>query len=351
MPKASLKAIRERRRCLIDLLGAEDLTIAELAERSDVTTRTIETDLGVLEQAGGLHRHRDGRAWRYSWRGCPPHLPGTPVDLLTHREVLALVTARGLLRDPRGHAPELRDEDYPGWLDGALDGLLRRLGLDAEADGITPDAIQVSRFAARPEDPAVLRPVLESVFAGAALRFIYTNLAGRTHPVHARPLRLILIRGEFHCLACDGGTDAGQARIKQYRLARMREVVITAAQPTDAPDRIPRSRLDGRMLEAFCATGSEENGQRRRVRLAVGPKAWPHIEGRTWGSNQRIDQAPARPPRRLAPPGIHHLRSGRMPPLGPLVRRRAARRGPGGTVQVVAATGDGTAGRGSGGVG
>jgi predicted DNA-binding transcriptional regulator YafY len=96
---------------------------------------------------------------------------------------------------------------------------------------------------------------------------------------------MVLIRGEWYCIAW--------ARIlRTFRLARMVEVQITKKMPKNTPAHIPSQEVDDLLAESFFATGSTDPGRRSRVVLAVSPGAWPFVQGRTWGINQRIDEAP-----------------------------------------------------------
>jgi len=92
-----------------------------------------------------------------------------------------------------------------------LDGLLERLGLEEEARAIAPEAVQVSRFAARGEDPATLEERYRALVGGRALRCVYSNNDRQRHEVHCRPVRLVNIHGEWHLIAWAREQAAGVA--------------------------------------------------------------------------------------------------------------------------------------------
>jgi len=286
----------ERRIAIIEACREQPHDRVELATALDTSPRTIGTDLRWLRARFPRQlrqHHDDDRRKRWHWPGPAPHRIADPPHWLTDEELLALVAARGLLRDPRGHGAERRDEPYPGLLDGALHGLLVRLGLAGTAADLAPEAVQVSRFAARAEDPATLDEVFRALLRGESLRFRYTNNANETKDVHCRPLRLINIAGEWHTVAWaphDG--DAAGGRLKQYRVSRIETAGRTVFPPPGCPDHIPQRDIDERFDEAFRATGSSDVAERKRVVLAVSARAWPHLADRSWGGNQRWDHAP-----------------------------------------------------------
>jgi len=266
----------------------------DLRAEFGIGEKTLQGDLAYLRRhfPGQFEESRfDGRK-SYRWTGLPIAILDEPPGHLDHRELVALIAARGLLRRPADGTPvEGRGDDYDGLLDGAIDRLLRRCGLDAEAARIAPDAIQVSRFAALVEPPEHLDAAIAAVVTGDLLAGDYTNLDGATKPVHLRPVRLVLIDGEWLLLANDGRREPP---VKNYRLARFGRLRRTRRElPAGAPAHVPQIEADAHLDAAFRAHGSTDPADRRRVVLAIAPAGIPHVRGRTWGADQHWEDAPA----------------------------------------------------------
>lgn len=306
-----MSSVPDRRRRLIALCCTSERTAADLAKLLRASPRTIADDLRWAKArfVGRFDGRIDSRHRKlFRFDGAPPVVLSTPITALDHEELVALVAARGLLRLPTDGPAERSASPYPGLLDGALHRLLHRSGAVAAATELAPEAIQVFRFAARAQDPALLAVVVAATVRGDAPRFTYTNRQGNTHAVHASPRRLVLFRGEFHSFmwtpatAADSGRDdidplTGRAggetgRIKQYRVGRMRTVERTREQPRGCPASIEQWRIDRELAEAFETTGSTRDRDRHRVRLAVSPQALPHLEERAWGGDQKWTDAP-----------------------------------------------------------
>ena len=232
---------------------------------------------------------------RFEWNGPLLQLLPEPIEWLTDVELAAIVLARGLLRNPQGQPVEAKDTSYPGLFSHALHDLLYRSGLETRADEISPEAIQVSRFAARDEDPESLETVMTAIACNESIIFNYINRHGEAHPAHVHPVRLVLIRGEFHCFAWAGkrkADDAGKGPIRQYRISRMADVRQTPAAPTGCPAIVRQALVDRELVHAFETTGSSDPKDHVHVQLAVSPEARPHLEGRTFGSDQRWIRKP-----------------------------------------------------------
>jgi predicted DNA-binding transcriptional regulator YafY len=294
-----------RRHALLGLLAEGPATADELRRRlaRPCSARTIADDLRSLAQAfpEQVHRSRGGDARVVYWRldGPPPTLLPRPIAALTHDELAALIAARGLLRAPDARTPgwERPSSAYAGDLSAALHGLLERSGLDGEARTIAPSTIGVSRFGMPTEAPGAFAAFERALRSGQAVEFRYRNRRGDERDLHVRPLRLVLIKGEWFCFAWAG-------KVKQYALARITSrdpsVRIVARQPPGLPTLLPHDAIDSALASGFHATGG---GKRMRVVLAVSPDAWPSIADRTWGEAQQIDpQPPNLPPgwRRIA---------------------------------------------------
>jgi len=205
---------------------------------------------------------------------------------MTEEELLALVAARGLLHRDDQAMPATRGtaRSLDG-LAGSIHHLIERTGLIETAQRAGRHLVSVSRFGAAPIANDVLTTCLSAAASNQAITFAYNNLEGVTSQPTAVPQRLVLIRGEWYCVAWAG-------MLRMFRLARMAAVTITTKRPKGTPANIPSQEVDDLLAQSFYATGSSDPQRRCRVVLAVRPGAWPFIQGRTWGSSQRVDEAP-----------------------------------------------------------
>lgn len=288
----------DRRSRILALLAARPYRRDELrrALRPEPAERTLAADLAWLrrEFPGRLLSEPDGRALRWRFVGEPPRLLPRAVVALDEEQVTALIAARGLLRQPDPARPSAEDDGtaYHGSLSRALDRLLVAAGLDGEAHAIAPDAIAISRFGVAPEEEAVFPACFSAIRAGEALAFTYRNKDGVTHPVHAQPMRLIHIAGEWHLFAWAPDDDPPPGRLKQYRLSRLTAPTRRSQRPPGCPLTGLRDEASALLRDAFRATGSARLRDRRTVALAVGPRALPFVEARRWGDRQALGPAP-----------------------------------------------------------
>ncbi len=289
----AFNSVQKRRTQLIILLSESALTTTELRQQLNPrpSPRTLADDLAWLRSAfpGRIQIDMQGRAQLWRFIGEPPKLLSTPLTHLDEDQVAALIAARGLLRlpDPTRPAAEDPGDDYHGTLSQAIDRLLSDVGLADEAKTIAPDAIAISRFGVAPEEDAAFPACLSAIRVGEALAFSYTNLDGATHAVHARPIRLVHIAGEWHCLSWAPDERTKPGKIKQYRLSRMTGVTRRSSAPAGCPLIGLRSEAAALLRDAFRATGSTKPADRRAVVVAISPKAWPFIDRRRWGADQR----------------------------------------------------------------
>jgi len=296
-------AAQHRRTAILAMTASQPYTkVALLRElRNPPRSRTLDDDLKFLRRAypGRFISEPVGKALQFRFLGEPHCVLSTPLSALDEDQVAAIIAARGLLRlpDPNKPAAEDNGDSYHGALAQALDRLLRDTGLGEEARAIAPDAVAISRFGVAPEEDAAFPAALAAIRTGEALRFTYTNLEGATHAVHAQPVRLVHICGEWHLLAWAVDQRRPPGRLKQYRLSRLREPQRAAQAPPHCPASGLRAEASAMLRDAFRATGSLRPDARRTVDLVASPRAWPFLEGRRWGAGQRVDPAsPAFPP-------------------------------------------------------
>lgn len=297
--------VAARRVAIIDLIGAEALAVEEIHRRlrPKAGLRTVHEDIAWLLGTFPSHLNREkpavghGHRVVYRWRGLVPYLLDKPIGWLTEDELIALVAARGFLRDANPAKPATTGEPAPDdLLAGALGRLLDRAGVQDAAKILGRQVLTVSRFGAAPIDHGCLSLALAATATGETLEFTYENLAGTSRRVCALPLRCLLVKGEWYCIAWAGS-------LKNFRVARMSDARRQRQRPEGAPTHIPAHEVDALLASAFYATGSDRPKDRVRVTLAVSPQAWPHLRDRRWGDSQKIDEAAADLPtgwRRLA---------------------------------------------------
>lgn len=277
---------QQRRHTLINLLAEDAYSRRELAKRLRCSPRTLHNDLGLLEQRfpGRIQHLRDRQQQLVIWQGPLPHSLTKQIEYLDHWELIALIAARGLFRQPHSTG-------FSGPLDGAINQLLHQLGVADAAHRIDPRSIEVDRFAACPEQPEDLITALDAVLSGHSLRGTYENRHGVRHEIHILPLRLLLLEGEFHLLAWADN----QHPIKDYRLSRFHGLAISHRPPAGAPhvDQPQlRQQVEAHRQATFRTHGHFDHRQRETITLAISPLTIPHVIGRTWGLNQSWDDQP-----------------------------------------------------------
>jgi predicted DNA-binding transcriptional regulator YafY len=282
-----------RRAQILGLLGGEGLGFDALRAklRPQPAVRTLHEDLAWLERQfpdrfrrEQAHGTQGASRVVLRWLGRPPVILAQPLQWLTEEEVVSLIAARGLLRQPDLGVPATATPaSVTDPLSRAADDLLARVGIKTFADALARDAVVVSRFGAEPADGVVLSACLAATVRGDGLRFAYTNVHGRRHAaVEAMALRMVLVKAEWFLLAWSDG-------LKLYRLARM-TAMEPCRIPAGCPAWIPRQDIDGKLRDAFYATGSERSQDRVRVVVGVGPEAWPLVANRRWGDRQEIEE-------------------------------------------------------------
>lgn len=293
--KTTAHDVTKRRLAVIALLQSGSHSADELVAllRPRPAKSTVDKDLAWIRatfpsqitSAPSLGTHGTSRVV-FTWHGDGPTLLDDPPTWISETELVALVAACGLLR--QGDPKRSSTNPAPGEHDllaRAISSLLERMGAKGMAEPIGRHRVSVSRFGAAPTDPAVLIACLKATTLGQAVRFTYANLANEVKEAHAAPQRMVLIRGEWYCMAW---ADV----LRMYRIARMRTVQLTKEMPPGMPARIPSIEVDAQLQSGFFATNSSDPAKRQTVVLAVHPNAWPFICDRRWGDGQRVDEAP-----------------------------------------------------------
>lgn len=306
MPRIRTHDTVARRVKIIKLLADEELSANEIFDhfKSRASIRTINEDLSWLLEtfpkqiqrgkARGLHGNS---RVVFSWKGSLPCLLSKPLTWLSEDELIALVAARGLLSNSdQSYAATSGIIDERDLLAASVNQILDRSGAQQNVVQIGKLVVTVNRFGAAPVDSEALVKCLAATATGDAIRCSYENVHGHRHEAHISPQRMVLIRGEWYCVAW---ADL----LRMYRVSRMSHVTRCASHPAGKPASIPIHEVDGLIKGGFYATGSSDPKRRRTVVLAVSPGAWPFIAGRRWGDSQRIEQSP----RDLAP-GWRRLR-------------------------------------------
>ena len=282
-----------RRQRILAALAREPRSFAQLrAEFPAISVRTLRSDLRWLGRflPGRLRRERHGKAHWLGFTGDIPCLIDPPLAALDEDQIAALIAARGMLRRVPANrvASERRNQDYEGAWALAIDRLLHQAGLHDESRQVAPDAISISRFGAATEEPATLPLALSAIRAGDNVRFTHTNRRWERKDVHAHPIRLVHIAGEWHLFAWAADAASPPGKIKQYRLSRIQHLTRSDTPVPHCPHSGLARDLDHILDAAFRATGSSDPTQRTRITLTVGPHAWALMHDRVWGADQTV---------------------------------------------------------------
>jgi predicted DNA-binding transcriptional regulator YafY len=192
---------------LLELLAARpSWSAAELAERLEVSTRTVRRDVTRLLDLGYTVESRPGPGGHYALR------PGNRIPPLVFQDdeaatlVAALRMAEGVLA---GDAAQRV-------LDRLSQVLPRRLG------GVVDTASAGSEYADGEHgdvDPRTLATLLRAAGQDLVLRFAYRDRHGDRTRRRVEAVRCLYARGRWYVLAHD--LDAGDWRV--FRLDRVRE--------------------------------------------------------------------------------------------------------------------------------
>ncbi|WP_431677873.1 helix-turn-helix transcriptional regulator [Kitasatospora sp. KL5] len=236
------------------------LTVAVLATRFEVGTRTVQRDLQALMQAGVPVRAASGRGGGWSID------PGTtlPPIRLTADEASALTAALAAVDAATPYA-----------------GAARTAAQKITASMTGPASEAAREFAARivalptRSDPAIRTTVEQSLAAHTVLRLSYTDAAGRESDRVVEPAGLLTADGRWYLIAWCRTRLAGRG----FRLDRIAAAAPTGerAQPRDLAGLLRDSAAAGAgqpaVLAALAARPREPEGTgpaNRPGRPAVG---------------------------------------------------------------------------------
>lgn len=196
------------------------VTAETLAERFDVTLRTIYRDLDTLRDAGLPVRAERGRGGGYSLDKSYT-LP--PVNFTAREAAILLTVAR--------YAKEMRLVPFMDTLSSAMDKVQGALTTSAQRELIAHmkelSFVGVPALAAPPE---VRRAVEQAWFERAVLHIRYRSTSSGAE-VTERDVRIRNVTFErgTTLLNCD---DLSKGEARQFRLDRIEHAVVRASSPT-----------------------------------------------------------------------------------------------------------------------
>jgi len=259
------------------------MTVGDLAERLEVSERTIRRDLDGLSGAGVPVYAQRGRGGGWALLG------GHRIDLsgLTTEEAQALFLVAG----PNALAGVGVEPGVKSALRKLLAALPAPLREQAAAAG---DAVLVDPIGwGRPgqgrqkDQPPHLATLRNAVLAGVQVEMSYAKPGQAPAPRRVHPYGLVSKGGTWYLLA---GAEAG---LRTFRLSRVRAVTVTD-QPVERPE-------DFDLAEAWESVQSEFPARVYpsgvEVRLSVEPGALRYLSaalGR-WANLQHVTDEPARP--------------------------------------------------------
>lgn len=251
------------------------VTIDELAQDADVTTRTIRRDLQALEEAGfpiyDDKSHDDGRTrWRLNgqaFRGL-----GTG---LTVAELCALYFSRTLLETLAGTPFRADLESAFDKLGGVLtphmqqflDQLPRVIATKAEP-GRTPDGAA---------EATVIGKALEATLQHRQADLTYhSSSSERTKQYRIHPYRLAYAQGAMYLLAFVPEYD----EIRTFAVDRIEQLSLLEERFTPAEDDVP--------ADAFPHSLGVHSGPPEDVRIAFDAAVARWVRSREWHPSQQV---------------------------------------------------------------
>lgn len=220
------------------------LTADQLAAELEVSTRTVQRDIGALSSAGVPVYAERGRHGGYAL------LPGFRTELtgLNRDEALALLTSGA----DRGQRVFGLSTPWASAMRKVIDALpeVQRTSLDAAAQRflVEPETDLLSRRATTEDlGDGVLAEVRHAVLTGRRLRFDYAAEGATPGSRTVDPLGLVTVRGRTYLLALRSGDD------RTYRLARMSRAQ-TLTEPAQRPESVDLDRLWAERCAEFLST-------------------------------------------------------------------------------------------------
>jgi predicted DNA-binding transcriptional regulator YafY len=194
-----------------------------LAERFEVSVRTVERDIGALQQAGTPIYAEPGRTGGY----CLDKARTLPPVNLTPGEAVAMALA---LR-------ELRGTPFDGNAGSALRKLVAAMQA-GDASAAESLASRVHLVDRRPRAEPVPRLIADAVAAGRVLRILYGDREGSVTEREIEPLAYVNCLERWYLLGWCRMRDAVRA-FRTDRIAR-----VTASAETPPPRQLSREDLD-----------------------------------------------------------------------------------------------------------
>lgn len=271
----------------VDLLGRLNRQLKE-KKLPEVSLRQVQADLGWLQQRlpDGCFRRltanelaekpsgSDGQRIFYQVDPVEGFLPvADDLGLLTETEILALMTARGLLSQAVAIGSGADPISTP--LSDALDHIIRSLGVSKENAART-DVLSLNQTAAERCNADHLRIILQAVRIGDALSIDYQPLRKKAHPALVQPIRLVLVNGEPYLWAWDGAAK----KLKSYKVSRITS--ITKHARIDTPSNLD-FEVRSQLLDSFAGVVGQRSVQ---VIIQFAAAIIPLVEHRTLGRNQ-----------------------------------------------------------------
>jgi len=194
------------------------VTAAELAQRFNVTLRTIYRDLEALQDAGMPIRADRGRGGGYA---LDRNYQLPPVNFTAREAALLVALAR--------MASEQRLMPFPSTIDRAADKVRAALTTSAQRELL--DVIKELQIVGVPAlpIPATVRDAIETAwFESRPLRIIYAKSAWQMSPRVVRIRNLVFDRQItlLNCVDLDTGND------RQFRLDRIKQASVLDSMPS-----------------------------------------------------------------------------------------------------------------------
>jgi predicted DNA-binding transcriptional regulator YafY len=263
----------------IEQARASGLTIDELAERCDVTTRTIRRDLQALEEAGfPLYDDRSNEDGKTRWRISGQAFKGMTAGL-TFAELCALYFSRTLVETLAGtpfkadveSAFEKLASTLTPHMRVFLDRLPKVIATKSEARGIGSETPARQQIVARAIDATLnLRQ--------AKLTY-HSRSSERTKTYLVHPYRLAYAQGALYLLAYV--PEYGEVRT--FALDRVEHIV-----PLD--DRF--TPLEELPETAFPHSLGVHSGPPERVAIDFQPAVTDYVKARRWHPSQAVTDRP-----------------------------------------------------------